>query len=344
MILACCVVGAACGRIGFAERGGSGTGDGGDRDAMVGDGGAGDGPPAASCPGVAATCGPSGTSPCCGSPLVPGGTYYRSYDLGTDSAYPDMSSPATVGDFRLDTYEVSVGRFRQFVNAGMGTQQNPPSAGAGARTLNGLANQGGWAATWTASLATDTAALVAAVKCTQGQTWTDTPAANEGLPMNCITWYEAMAFCVWDGGFLPTEAEWNYAAAGGSEQRAFPWSVPASSLTVDCSHANGLIYTNYCANPLMGEANRVGSESPVGDGKWDHADLAGNVAEWTLDWYAASYPTPCDGCADLTAATSRAIRGGGFGNNELMIRGAFRASSPPATRSIVIGWRCARAP
>jgi formylglycine-generating enzyme required for sulfatase activity len=55
---------------------------------------------------------------------------------------------------------------------------------------------------------------MAALKCQMVPSWTDTAGANEALPMNCLTWYAAFAFCVWDGGFLPTEAEWNYAATG----------------------------------------------------------------------------------------------------------------------------------
>jgi hypothetical protein len=85
----------------------------------------------ASCAGLTATCGPSNES-CCKSLLVPGGTYYRSYN-GVD--FTDKSYPATVADFYLDKYEITVGRFRQFVNAGMGTQANPPAAGAGANPL-----------------------------------------------------------------------------------------------------------------------------------------------------------------------------------------------------------------
>ena len=111
-----------------------------------------------------------------------------------------------------------------------------------------------------------------------------------------------MAFCAWDGGFLPTEAEWNYAAAGGSEQRVYPWSNPASSLAIDCSYANYVDATGACVNPPNGAVNRVGSESPAGDSKWGQADLAGNVYEWTLDYFASLYGNPCNDCADLTPA------------------------------------------
>ena len=52
-----------------------------------------------------------------------------------------------------------------------------------------------------------------------------------------MNWFESYAFCIWDGGFLASEAEWNYAAAGGSEQRYYPWSSPATSTTIDGTYA-----------------------------------------------------------------------------------------------------------
>jgi formylglycine-generating enzyme required for sulfatase activity len=60
--------------------------------------------------------------------------------------------PATVSTFGLDKYEITVGRFRQFVDAGHGTRAQPPASGAGGRTLNGMANQGGWEPAWNANL------------------------------------------------------------------------------------------------------------------------------------------------------------------------------------------------
>jgi formylglycine-generating enzyme required for sulfatase activity len=292
--------------------------------------------PHPNCAGLAATCGPSGNESCCATATtIPSGTYYRSYDASGDGMYPNMSYPATVSSFQLDRFEVTVGRFRAFVAAGMGTQASPPTTGAGARTLNGSASQGGWDATWDASLTANTTGLVAAVKCDPTyQTWTDVAGANENLPMNCVNWYEAMAFCTW-----------NYAASGGSDQRSYPWSSPAGSTTISCSNANydiGIPSGTYCVNGTTGGANRVGSESPGGDGKWGQSDLGGNVDEWTLDWYQSPYASPCVDCADLTPGQYRVFRGGGFYLGSGYLRGAYRGDDSPDLRYGGLGVRCAR--
>ena len=304
-----------------------------------------DGPPQfTSCMGLTATCGFGANESCCRAEPVPGGTFYRGYDMATDN-YNDMGYPATVSSFVLDTYEVTVGRFRAFVNAGLGTAISPPAGGAGAHSK--LANSG-WDSAWNTSLVADTGALTFAVNCgSSSQTWTDAPGPNENKPMNCVSWYEAMAFCIWDGGYLPTEAEWNYAASGGSEQRAYPWSNPADSLIISCSHANYLTSdpsVEWCvSSETSGATNRVGSESATGDGRWHHSDLAGNVDEWTLDYYASAYPMPCNDCANLTPSSARMRRGGSFTFIAPFQRAAFRFSNIPAGRFVSIGLRCARA-
>jgi formylglycine-generating enzyme required for sulfatase activity len=263
--------------------------------------------------------------------LVPGGTFDRSYD-GVD--FTDPNYPATVADFYLDKYEITVGRFRVFVNAGMGTQAKPPASGVGA---NPLISGSGWDSTWKTNLAATTAALTTKLKCQTGyQTWTDTVGSNESMPVNCLDWYTAFAFCAWDGGRLPTEAEWNYAASGGSEQRYYPWSSPPTSTTIDDSYA---VYCGGLCFPL-----NVGSKSPTGDGRWGQSDLAGNVVEWTLDWYD-TYQVSCNNCADITDTTAslRVIRGGNFFNSASYLRSASRYSNVlPWGYYSFNGARCAR--
>jgi formylglycine-generating enzyme required for sulfatase activity len=268
--------------------------------------------------------------------LVPGGTFDRSYD-GVD--FTDPNYPATVDDFYLDKYEITVGRFRQFVNAGMGTQKSPPAAGAGAHPgIDGS----GWDSTWNANLPADPNSLTAAIKCySPFQTWTDTPGDNESRPQNCMDWYTAFAFCAWDGGRLATDAELNYASAGGSEQREYPWGSAAP----DPSKASYFDYTlggcngNGNSDCVLADLIVVGTK-PGGNGRWGHADLAGNVWEWTLDWYA-TYQNPCDNCANLTDASDRVIRGGGFYDSAYWLGSATRDTLTPGY-VYRVGGRCAR--
>ena len=200
----------------------------------------------------------------------------------------------------------------------------------------------------------------------RGGDWTASPGAHEDLAINCVNWYQAYAFCIWDVGFLPSEAEWNYAAAGGSEQRAFPWSNPPSDETF-CSRAN---YDDYMTIPKSGCVTTdipfwtVGFASPEGDGKWGHADLAGNVAEWTLDWFAP-YARPCNDCAFLSTVaqptTIRVQRGGSFltagigpqaseqggpGSTAIgsSVQSSNRIGNDPSGMESMYGFRCARAP
>jgi formylglycine-generating enzyme required for sulfatase activity len=264
--------------------------------------------------------------------------------------YSDMSYPASVSTFRLDKYEVTVGRFRAFVAAQTGTRVNPPLAGAGGRTLNGLDGQGGWDASWDQYLPVDASSLGTMLKCDATfQTWTDAPAGNEDRPANCMTWYEAMAFCIWDGGFLPTEAQWNYAATGGDEQRGYPWSSPPAFLGIDATRASYYVDSvTQCigdgvAGCTLADLIPVGSK-PAGDGRWGQSDLSGNVNEWTLDQYAAPYSiTPCDDCANLTTGAGPSSRGGDYGNDGTHVRTGWRVTGfSRASRSANLGFRCAR--
>lgn len=299
-----------------------------------------------SCNGLSANCGPSANESCCVSPAVSGGAFNRDND---------SSVPATISNFKLDKYEVTVGRFRKFVAAvlagftpaaGSGKHTHI-SGGAGLLRAGATGSEPGWDATWNSYLPITKAAWDGTnnLACDSTyQTWTPNSSGNELRPINCVSWHQAAAFCIWDHGFLPSEAEWNYAAAGGSQQRQYPWSAPASSTTIDCSYANyyGAAGGDYCVLPGTGATSVVGSFSPKGDGRFGQADLAGNLSEWVLDEHAA-YVASCTNCAQLAGQTFfRSIRGGGFMTDSSYERTSFRNSN--ALRDYGIGVRCARTP
>jgi len=152
-----------------------------------------------------------------------------------------LADPATLSAFRLDKYEVTVGRVPPFRPRLEPWRRLRPPVGSGKHShLNaglGLANSAkagayelGWIDSDDKRIAPtdDNLGL-----CGAYATWTPSPASQENLPINCVNWWEANAFCIYDGGFLPTEAEWKYAAAGGSEQRRFPWAAPSRELTIN---------------------------------------------------------------------------------------------------------------
>ncbi len=283
-----------------------------------------------SCSGLANACGAAGNEKCCALLGVPGGTFNRLNDAAT---------PATVADFQLDRFEVTVGRFRQFVNAYPG---NKPAAGSGAHPM---VPGSGWDDAWTAQLPADQDALRTALICDANfATWSDVPAGTENRPINCLSWYEAFAFCIWDGGRLASEAEWNYAAAGGAEQRVYPWSNPPDSMTIDGTYA---AYACTGDGSMMGQCAfsdilKVGFLSPKGDGKWGHADFAGNVWEFVRDTHSNVLPLPCDNCINLNAG-ERVLRGGAWDHSANNVNTLHRLSFPPDGRSHGVGVRCVKA-
>ncbi|MCU1277476.1 MAG: hypothetical protein JWM53_1022 [bacterium] len=295
------------------------------------------GPP--SCSGLATTCGAASDQDCCAASMVPSGTFARSYDGLT---FTDSSQTASVSNFVLGQFEITVGRFRKFVDAGMGTQSLAPAAGAGAVTGTPAS---GWDSAWNVNLAADTNALKTALACDASfQTWTNTAGANELRPMNCLTWYEAFAFCIWDGGRLATEAEWNYAAAGGGQQRVYPWSTPSTSTTIDATYASYYVDdtkqcfgdgVNGCA---LADLVAVGTKV-AGAGVWGQLDLGGNVSEWVLD-FAETYPLPCVDCVALMPAAHRRVRGGNLASGAPGITASVRDEQASTARVSSLGSRC----
>ncbi|PIE05573.1 MAG: hypothetical protein CSA75_04040 [Sorangium cellulosum] len=230
---------------------------------------------------------------------------------------------------------MQVGRFRTFVEQYDGA----PEPGAGAHPF---IEGSGWDSDWDNFIAPDSALLKEGLRCDPVYaTWTESGGEYVNRPINCVTWYEAFAFCAWDGGRLPTEQEWEYVAAGGEFNQLYPWGsdAPTQSLaSYDCLF-DGTVGCNNADLPDVGSL-------PAGAARWNHLDMSGGVYEWTLDsfvpdWYSGE-GSDCQNCANLIRGSQRVIRGGSFSHTTPRLRAASRDDAAPSDRTNFIGFRCAR--
>ncbi|UJR79574.1 formylglycine-generating enzyme family protein [Sandaracinus amylolyticus] len=216
------------------------------------------------------SCDAIGRGPGCDLVAMPGGTFSMGDEeaatSGGTGAFPEQPG-VRVSPFVIDAYEVSVARFRAFWDAGH-PAPSAPVAYPGGRTiaLDGPV--------------VDPIDRELEPECN----WSDTPGALEAHPMDCVTWSTALAFCAWDGGRLPTEAEWEFAARGHTlgglaPRRDFPWGDEAPSGTEGggCDRAQAFV----CAGRDGAWTREVGSFAGVA-GVFDQI---GNVGELTADHY-----------------------------------------------------------
>jgi len=119
-------------------------------------------------------------------------------------------------------------------------------------------------------------------------------------PVTDVDWGQASAYAAWAGGRLPAEAEWEKACRS-SDGRTYPWGNAAP--------ANNIL--NF--NRALGYAQPVGSY-PAGVSAYGVADMAGNVSEWTADWYSANYysVSPDANPTGSENGSGHVVRGGGF--------------------------------
>ncbi len=233
-------------------------------------------------------------------------------EMVQDSVSPH---PVTVDSFEIETTEVSLAQFVEFLNF-MGPESH----------TNGCAGQ---------PCAVTKLEEPLSYIGYDGTTYSVDPALFTNYPAIWVTWWGAEAYCNALNGRLPTEAEWERAARGEANN-IYPWGS-----TFDVSLAN--------SNRPRSEADGPEPVDSYSNGRTATGlyNMAGNVAEWVQDWYAENYysqlasdPAQAVNPFGPVSGSQKVIRGGSWDTVPLFLRAVHRQSWPPGDPKAFIGFRC----
>jgi len=251
---------------------------------------------------------PTGMAP------IPAGTFWMGCNSGKDALCAldeEAQHKVTLSAYFIDQTETTVAQYKACVDAGTCSKPSAVQPAAGA-TYPGLADS----------------------------------------PVGFVNWAQSQQYCQWRGtGFdLPTEAQWEMAARGRCEEngstaadsacaqamRSYPWGEAAP----DCTRAMMVDGSAGCGTGAVGAV----AQKLLGDSPFGVHDLAGNVWEWTRDWYATPFAAAHQvDPVGPASATNRVYRGGSHTSGAEAVRAGNRNTGFPAGAFGNVGLRCARA-
>jgi formylglycine-generating enzyme required for sulfatase activity len=248
---------------------------------------------------------------------VPGGTFWMGSPAGEGDMREQPAHQVTVSGFCIDQTEVTVEAYGRCVRGGPCRPAPTPYEYSNLAMFVEFCNAG--------------------------------RSGRDSHPVNCVDWNQANTYCKWSGGRLPTEAEWEYAARG-TDGRRYPWG----------SEAPGPRLLNACGSECVESKRKSGDKAmfegtdgyettaPVGSyptnaSPFGALDMAGNLAEWTSDWYGPYSADSANNPTGPASGKTRVSRGGSwYSNDPGSVRAANRDWGAPWFRSDWRGFRCAR--
>ncbi len=241
-----------------------------------------------------------GSYPAADKIFVEGGTFNMGspYGIGNDNERPQHQ--VNINDFYISKYEVTNSQYADFLNA-KGNQQEGGETWLNINDVN------------------------CQIEHINGKFQAKT--GKKDHPVMFVTWYGAKAYCKWVGGELPTEAEWEYAARGGSKSQGYTYSG-----------SNNIGYVAWFSNNSDEQSHPVGKKAHNELGIYD---MSGNVTEWCNDWYGHTYysNSPSDNPKGPASGSTNVIRGSSFVNEAFRCTVAYRWGETPITNNAYIGIR-----
>ena len=277
--------------------------------------------------------------------LVPAGAFLMGREdregwssMGTPEAWNDELPPheVYVDAFYIDKYEVTNKQFKEFIDA--------------TGYITGAEDQGGSSVMVSADQA-ETPVLGTDIgwKWIVGTAWyaPEGPGSNildkMDHPVVHVSWRDADAYAKWAGKRLPTEAEWEKAARGGTKTNWF-WGDTLSNAgkyaNLYGEHRKDYIYPSQEGQVYDGysETAPIGSLRPNQFGLYD---TAGNVFEWVADWYQYDYfnISPKNNPSGPSEGEGKVIKGGTWWLCECYLRPANRQPTEISSHNHGIGFR-----